>query len=447
MKQKLTVILLFMLAILNCQAQIDLNKVVKRSTKKAERNIENRVEKRIDKGVDKSLDAVEDGIDDTVKGDGKDKKQSGDKKTEKAAENQSGNENHNSKPADEKNQAEQPAQPEKQKPVLEWAKYDFVPGNEIIFEDNQAGEQNGEFPSKWDLSAGTFENAFFDGSSVIMFRKGNNNGLDGIVPMLKNYNEDYLPEEFTLEYDAYFEKPGLAYRIYLFDTKHQRNLDPGNNVSKRFYLRFFQNAADGKDITKGYYPGFTGANESKCQPGWRHIAISFNKRALKVYLDDARVLNIPNLEINPVGITLCFHNPSGTYNGYVKNIRIAKGAVPLYDKFLTDGKFITTGIRFDVNKSVIRPESMGTINYVVKMMQDHPELKFSVEGHTDSDGDDTSNMKLSESRARAVVEKMTELGISSDRLTSKGLGETKPLTGNDTPEGKAQNRRVEFVKF
>ncbi|NTW26619.1 MAG: OmpA family protein, partial [Lentimicrobium sp.] len=95
----------------------------------------------------------------------------------------------------------------------------------------------------------------------------------------------------------------------------------------------------------------------------------------------------------------------------------------------------------------IKPESMGTINYVVKMMQDHPELKFSVEGHTDSDGDDASNLKLSEARAKAVVEAMAKLGIAADRLTSKGLGESKPMAGNDSPEGKAQNRRVEFVKF
>jgi outer membrane protein OmpA-like peptidoglycan-associated protein len=140
------------------------------------------------------------------------------------------------------------------------------------------------------------------------------------------------------------------------------------------------------------------------------------------------------------------HNTSGTGKPFIKNVRIAKGAVPLYDKFLVDGKFVTTGIKFDVNKATIKPESMGTINYVVKMMTEHPELKFSVEGHTDSDGEVVANQKLSESRAKAVVEAMTKAGISANRLTSKGHGESKPMTTNDTPEGKAQNRRVEFVK-
>jgi outer membrane protein OmpA-like peptidoglycan-associated protein len=90
---------------------------------------------------------------------------------------------------------------------------------------------------------------------------------------------------------------------------------------------------------------------------------------------------------------------------------------------------------------------MGTINYVVKMMNDNPGLNFVVEGHTDSDGEDAKNMSLSEARAKAILEKMVELGISEGRLKTKGWGESKPIAGNDTPEGKAQNRRVEFVKF
>jgi outer membrane protein OmpA-like peptidoglycan-associated protein len=158
------------------------------------------------------------------------------------------------------------------------------------------------------------------------------------------------------------------------------------------------------------------------------------------------VLNIPNLSYNPTGFSIGKQSVDGKNPGYTKNFRIAKGAVPLYDKLLTDGKFVTTGIKFDVNKATIKPESMGTINYVVKMMQEHPELKFSVEGHTDSDGDDATNLKLSEARAKAVMDKLVELGISKERLTSKGIGESKPMVANDTPENKAQNRRVEFVK-
>jgi OmpA-OmpF porin, OOP family len=329
---------------------------------------------------------------------------------------------------------------------LQWAKYDFVPGTEIIFEDNQEGEQNGEFPSKWDLKSGNIENANFDGQNVIYFMKCNVNGGGGIIPMLKNPAADYLPEDFTIEFDAYFEEKSNNYMIFLDDQKNQLKLDAAFPAVDK-WIRVSKNGAEYKqDISTKYYPGFSNASVDRTAK-WRHIAISFNIRALKVYLDDVRILNIPNLGYNPTGLTIGYHNPSSASKGYIKNIRIAKGAVPLYDKFLTDGKFVTTGIKFDVNKATIKAESLGTINYVVKMMQEHPELKFSVEGHTDSDGDEASNQKLSEVRAQSVVDQMVKLGVDNSRLTSKGLGESKPMAGNDTPEGKAQNRRVEFVKF
>ncbi|MDP2236753.1 MAG: OmpA family protein [Bacteroidales bacterium] len=423
-------------------AQISPERILRNTQRKTERKVENRIEKRIDKKVDKALDEVEDSMD------GKKKTEKPKESQEETSKKESGSPVNNSGTENKNASENEPVKQEKPlKPELTWSKFDFVPGDVIIFEDNQEGEQNGEFPSKWDLAGGLVENANFGGDNVIMFRKCNINGADGIVPLLKNTKEDYLPEEFTIEFDAWFEKPNHTYRVYLMDSKNQKNLDPSNNSNNRFYLRFNQNSADGRNISKGYYPGFSNANSSAGEPGWRHISISFNKRALKCYIDDARVINIPNMEANPVGLTLGFHNPSGKINGYIKNIRIAKGAVPLYDKVLTDGKFITTGIKFDVNKANIRAESFGTINYVVKMMQDNPDLKFSVEGHTDSDGDDALNMKLSEARAKAVMDQLVEMGIAKDRLTSKGHGESNPMVANDTPEGKAQNRRVEFVKF
>jgi len=451
MKTTFLGILILLAFSLLSQAQIKVDKIVKNTQKKTERKIENRINKRIDKGIDKSLDKVEEGIDDAVKGD--DSKSKTKKTTDSdAAESKSKSKAENEKPAPKETGKEQSnpsvvAQDSaKSAPVLQWSKYDFVPGTEIIFEDNQEGEQNGEFPSKWDLVQGNFENASFDGSNVIYHIKCNMNGGGGIVPMLKNSKEDYLPEEFTIEFDAYFnEDHGGSYHIYLLDYKNQRNLDKTYAPGKK-YIRIYKNSADGSDIEQNYYPGYKSSMFDK-SPKWRHVAISFNKRALKVYLDDARVLNVPNLGYNPTGFSLGKQNVDSKNPGYTKNIRIAKGAVPLYDKFLTDGKFVTTGIKFDVNKATIKPESMGTINYVVKMMQDHPELKFSVEGHTDSDGDDASNLKLSEARAKAVLDQMVKLGIESSRLSSKGLGESKPLAGNDTSEGKAQNRRVEFVKF
>lgn len=435
MKQFLLAISLFIAGSVAIPAQNVLEKTVKRTGKKVESKVENRVNKHIDRGIDKALDEIEE----SVTGSGKDESD----KKEKSQPDAQGNSSRPEKESSQKEASKQENKPQQEadhqdKPELVWSKYDFIPGTEIIFEDNQDGEQNGEFPSKWDLVAGVIENAVFDQSNVIYFREIGNSG--GITPLVKENKADYLPDEFTIEFDCYFDKEIYNQRYYLsfFAIKKQKP------VLSRVTLTTNQ-AQYGTSDTKGVYPGAERTNIDK-KARWRHIAISFNKRALKVYMDDARLLNIPNIDENPTGLTIGTTSQKGI-NYFIRNVRIAKGAVPLYDKVLTDGRFVTTGIKFDVNKASIKPESMGTINFVIKMMQDHPELKFSVEGHTDSDGDEASNQKLSEARSRAVVQKLTEQGIAAERLTSKGWGESRPVTVNDTPEGKAQNRRVEFVKF
>ena len=349
------------------QVKVDVEKKVKRDANQ-------RANSNSDKAIDKAFDSVEDGIGSLFKK----KKDTGEKEADEKTAEEPKQKKQTSEKEQKATEPEEQQQEVKPAPQLTWAKYDFVPGTEIIFEDNLEGEQNGEFPSKWDLVQGNFENASFDGSNVIYHISCNMNGGGGIVPLLKNAKEDYLPDEFTIEFDAYFDEDHVgSYHIYFLDFKNQMNLDKTVPYNKK-YIRIYKNSVDGSGIGQNYYPGYKSGMYDKT-PKWR--------------------------------------------------------------------QFVTTGIKFDVNKATIKPESMGTINYVVKMMTDHPELKFSVEGHTDSDGDDAMNQKLSEARAKAVMDKMTELGIAADRLTSKGHGESKPMTGNDTPEGKAQNRRVEFVKF
>jgi outer membrane protein OmpA-like peptidoglycan-associated protein len=413
----------------NGQVKVDLGKKIERETTK-------RANKQADKAIDNTFDAAEDAI----TGKSSDKNEKSDKtttasKTSEKTEVSSKDEANNSSVSEKKQTNENGAEPqEPQKPVLTWAKYDFVPGTEIIFEDNQEGEQNGEFPSKWNLKSGTTENATLDGVNIIWFRKSNST----ITPLIKV--EDYLPEEFTIEFDYLMLSPTQrAYHVFFIG-------DGGKGTNGR--IQFHGKNLDFSNPRKA---GTTvkGDINAVFVNGWKHAAISFNKRALKVYVDDQRVLNIPNVEGSLKSFNIGIGNAGSATEAetVIKNIRVAKGAVPLYDKFLTDGKFVTTGIKFDVNKATIKPESMGTINYIVKMMTEHPELNFSIEGHTDSDGDEAANQKLSEARAQSVLNEISKLGISASRLTSKGHGETKPMSGNDTPEGKAQNRRVEFVKF
>lgn len=405
-------------ALAPCQAgAFDFGKVVDKSLKRAERRTEQKTGAAIDRGLNTAMDAPEKAISRSVK------KKSGAPSTSNAEYGTSS-----------------------AAPQVEWSRFDFIPGTQVLFEDTQTGERNGEFPSRWDLIKGTVENATLDGENVILFDKCNTNSGGCVVPLMKNSATDYLPEEFTIEFDAYFEDPRHGvYKLFLADTKNQRALEKSIPAVRK-WLRFYYNSADHEaDISRKHYPGTSA--DTLSPPGWRHFSISFNQRALKAYIDDARVLNIPQLGYDPTGISLGYHNPGGKTKGYVKNLRIAQGAGPLYNKVMTEGKFVTTGIRFDVNSATIKPESQGVINEVVALMRSNPGLNLSVEGHTDSDGDEASNLKLAQARAQAVVNRMMEQGIAPSRLSARGWGEGRPVADNATPEGKANNRRVEFIRF
>jgi len=323
-------------------------------------------------------------------------------------------------------------------PKVVWSKYDFVPGQTVIFEDGPSkDEENGEFPSRWDLYKGDAEIGEVNGQNVIMFLKGGTY----IVPYLKNSKEDYLPEVFTIEFDVWFSKGHTTanrFWVYLGDKKNQGNRG-GSNTSLVIMPHSLEFGNSEKDYPGTENTGWTVEKEGS----WKHISIAYTKGKYKAYFNDTRLINVPHLEINPTGITV----KAGNDNMYLKNFRIAKGGVKYYNRVLSDGKIVENGIRFDVNKATLKSESMGPINKIYKLMVKYPDLKFSVEGHTDSDGDVATNQKLSESRAKAVMNKLIAMGISPDRLKSKGWGESKPIDTNATPEGKANNRRVEFVKF
>lgn len=319
-----------------------------------------------------------------------------------------------------------------EKPQLVWSKYDFIPGDVVIFEDDLQDEENGEFPSRWDLKEGNVEIAEFGGENVIMFR----DDAPTIMPYMQDPAQDYLPEKFTIEFDLYCGNSNFV--VYLYDRKYQKSGSPTGYtyLSTNYYRMEFGTSSsrhpDEKTLEKRR---------------WIHVAITYNKGKFKAYMDETRLINIPRLDFDPKGLSLHTYHARNDYLFYVKNIRIAKGGIKYYDRIMEDGKIVATGIRFDSGKAILKPESMGIINEMVELMVDHTELKISIEGHTDNDGDDESNMKLSEERASTVKNTMMKAGISSERLSTKGFGESVPVDSNNTPEGKANNRRVEFVKM
>ena len=102
-------------------------------------------------------------------------------------------------------------------------------------------------------------------------------------------------------------------------------------------------------------------------------------------------------------------------------------------------------IFFDYDKATLRPESYPELNKLVDLLNKYPEMAIEISGHTDSDGSDEYNLNLSQNRANSCRQYVVDQGVSEDRITSKGYGETQPIASNDTEEGKQTNRRVQFT--
>jgi outer membrane protein OmpA-like peptidoglycan-associated protein len=117
----------------------------------------------------------------------------------------------------------------------------------------------------------------------------------------------------------------------------------------------------------------------------------------------------------------------------------------MLDALNKDG-FIALYINFDTGKWDLKADGQATVKEIVAMLKSAPNLKISIEGHTDNVGTAASNQKLSENRAKAVMDAIAKGGIAPARLASKGLGQTAPIADNRSDDGKAKNRRVELVK-
>jgi outer membrane protein OmpA-like peptidoglycan-associated protein len=117
----------------------------------------------------------------------------------------------------------------------------------------------------------------------------------------------------------------------------------------------------------------------------------------------------------------------------------------MFDALNRDGH-IALYINFDTGKSILKTESNAIIEQIVQMLKANPDLKISVEGHTDNVGNATSNKTLSEERAKSVVSAIVSQGIVIERLSSSGYGQDKPIGDNNTEEGRTKNRRVELVR-
>jgi outer membrane protein OmpA-like peptidoglycan-associated protein len=331
------------------------------------------------------------------------------------------------------------SQPDPPPAVLKvYNNYDFVPGDKILFEDHFEEDRDGEFAVHWELKSGQAVLNKVDADLAMNLTDGN---YAVIAPRMKT--EKYLPDQYTLEYD-YYHVPGAAPVVlelkgYDKDQGFDREtpLTIGeNNVS-------FAGTIGGVNLSRDYTPDLTGGFDGK----WHHVAIAVKAHQLKVYIDQFRVLVIPDTKETYNSLT--FAGIGDEHKPVVfRSVRIAAGGgMNIIGKKFTDARIVTHGINFDVDKSTIRPESMGTLNMIVQVMKDNPDIKFEVDGHTDNTGGASHNLQLSQQRADAVRAQLTKMGVDAARLSSKGFGDSKPISDNNSLEGRANNRRVEFVKM
>src|SRR6185436_46959 len=182
-----------------------------------------------------------------------------------------------------------------------------------------------------------------------------------------------------------------------------------------------------------------------------HIAIWRQKERVRVYFNQEKVWDLPKVlsqtnRYNSIVYWLQGGTDDGNY--YLSNLRLAVGTPDTRNKILTQNKWVTHGILFDVNSATIKPESYGTLKEMANVLNEFADLKVKIVGHTDADGKDDANLDLSKRRAAAVKETLIkEFGIDASRMDTDGKGESEPIDKNDNPAGKANNRRVEFIKI
>lgn len=310
-----------------------------------------------------------------------------------------------------------------------YSNYDFVPGDQIIFEDNFADDADGEFPAHWSLEKGQAIINKIKGTQAFCLTEGN---YVEVAPRMKTA-DNYLPENFTIEFDFFPSEGSYSPGILFAGGDNSGYIFFGKEVSTSYFEKNF--SAD--------FPGDREHFDGK----WHHAAMIKKGNQIKCYIDQYRVLVMP--DVSGAKLTRLQMGGIGSTETPIvfKNFRIAAGGnMNMIGKKFTENKIVTHGINFDVDKATIKPESMGTLNMIVGVLKDNPDIKFEIDGHTDNSGAAAHNLDLSQQRADAVKTQLVSMGIDGSRLSTKGFGDTKPISDNNTPEGKANNRRVEFVK-
>jgi len=320
----------------------------------------------------------------------------------------------------------------------EWANYDFVPGARTIFFTDFTDDQVGNFPKRLTFKTGQMEVVELEGGQRALKASSPSELL---IPL-----PETLPEKFTVELDV-INRDTRAIGATTFD------ITGGNRAMDDKYTMVGW-GHDGLLVAGGGVERMNvTAKDADIARYLGHPAsfrILGDGPALKLYVDEKRVANIPNAGFER-GRTLLLdlQGRDDEKNAvYVTRIRVAESNKDIYDELSAKGRWSTQGILFESGKSELKPESTPTLKSIAAALKAHPDLKVEIEGHTDNVGSAAANMTLSQARAEAVKAALTsDYAVSADQLTAKGYGDTKPVAKNTTPEGRANNRRVEIVKL
>lgn len=426
--------------------------VLKRLGQRAKNKIEQKAGDKVDKQID---DAV----------DGKKKEKTDTKPQEETADNSGGSGSNNSQSTSDNSSSNNSsnsgdggaeAAPE---PMKAYSKYDFIPGEKVFAFEDFSGTEIGDFPQRWNTN-GTAEVVTLNN------REGKWLKINKEAVFYPEFITE-LPENFTLEFDLGVNQGFNSNKFYVNITKLK---GPENYAEYGHYVRWQGDHTVhlGLIPSVGVYAGISDIvvgsngnheitnrvefrNWNNTAKNFGHVSIWRQKERLRIYLNGEKLWDLPKgfkatSQYNSVTFALYpLHNDDDYY--LLRNIRLAIGAPDTRSKLITEGKFVTTGILFDVNKDVIKPESYGTLKSVANVLNENKDVKVKIIGHTDSDGDDNANLELSKKRAAAVKNAlMSEFGIDGSRMETDGKGESQPADKNESVTGKANNRRVEFVK-
>ncbi len=420
--QQIIITLLILFSCSQANAQF-WKKLGKTAQKAAERTVEDRVDREASKKTDKTLDSVFD----KKKGKKRSKKKKK-KKNQSTSNEQESNESSSY--------------------TIERSS-DFTPGTISLFEDKFSRDNPGDFPAKWDTN-GSGEITLINSKKWMRL-----SGKSKYVPMLK----ENLPENYTVEFDLLTQgldkkTSSQAFLTILLEDVDRFEKSKNWCMAELSVCQYIgaRGVVEKVEKNKRQLRNDIGKDYRDAINGKSHIAIAVNKTRMRVWLNENKLVDIPRLV--PTGadkfkLTVRgLRDPQGLDEIYISNFRIAKTGEDNRSKLLTEGRLSTNNILFESGSATLKNSSFSVIREIATVLEENPKVSIQIIGHTDSDGQANNNLTLSRKRAIAVKEMMTSAyGIEASRITTDGKGHSQPIASNSTKEGKAQNRRVEFIKL